>query len=319
MKPDKIKNNTEEISKSASQNNTEIDKAKAELRKIEKALIKTVAMTLISGIILIFATFSWFTYNKSISFDGMNNKAADKPFSIITVENEGIYSEQYKSYKGDNADAEIWLVNSDHNFDNDSTATSENLGIEPGDRGVLQFRIEPTNDTITVDLEFELTAIKQDDENENSFSTIEDSSLIKYLNAHIMLFESYDQETKKYSDLIDSDAELKRVLSSKIYNKSDTAYTEIYWVWPEYLNNLVIDDQLIYNSGEKTKIIQYIVKNKTGFFKNINVEDDVLLSNLTSGTNYSTYSIMYDSADLEIGNKIDYVILAMTANESTQQ
>lgn len=297
-----------------------------ERKKMQKAtLIKIGAMLVLSVILFIFSSIAWFTSNKEVSESGLQMTAGGIPFTIeFPGEDEGHWIDQYHNLSNQTG---IWLVDDDKNMDNGSGTTEEKLGLEPGDSGTLEFRISPNEtDTITVDICFTMRGIvKQRSQNSDSSTSssqqlteISDTELMGFVASHIMLFTGIDSNGK-YTGLIQNSSDLKRYLLSKTYSVNDSEedddyYTTLYWVWPLYLSNLIStqSDDLIYASSERSTVIQYMVAHKNGFFKDITTEDSVLLADLNSMEHYGSYSIMFDKADLDIGKRVQYVILGLS-------
>jgi len=297
-----------------------------ERKKMQKAaLIKIGAMLVISVILFIFISIAWFTSNKEVSESGLQMTAGGIPFTIeFPGEDEGHWIEQYHNLSNQTG---IWLVDDDKNMDNGSGTTEEKLGLEPGDSGTLEFRISPNEtDTITVDICFTMRGIvKQRSQNSDSSTSssqqlteISDTELMGFVASHIMLFTGIDSNGK-YTGLIKNSSDLKRYLRNKKYSVNDSEddddyYTTLYWVWPLHLSNLIStqSDDLIYASSERSTVIQYMVAHKNGFFKDITTEDSVLLADLNSMEHYGSYSIMFDKADLDIGKRVQYVILGLS-------
>ena len=297
-----------------------------ERKKMQKAaLIKIGAMLVLSVILFIFSSIAWFTNNKEVSESGLQMTAGGIPFTIeFPGEDEGHWIDQYHNLSNQTG---IWLVDDDKNMDNGSGTTEEKLGLEPGDSGTLEFRISPNEtDTITVDICFTMRGIvKQRSQNSDSSTSssqqlteISDTELMGFVTSHIMLFTGIDSNGK-YTGLIQNSSDLKRYLRSKTYSVNDSEedddyYTTLYWVLPLHLSNLIStqSDDLIYASSERSTVIQYMVAHKNGFFKDITTEDSVLLADLNSMEHYGSYSIMFDKADLDIGKRVQYVILGLS-------
>ena len=297
-----------------------------ERKKMQKAaLIKIGAMLVLSVILFILSSIAWFTNNKEVSESGLQMTAGGIPFTIeFPGEDEGHWIDQYHNLSNQTG---IWLVDDDKNMDNGSGTTEEKLGLEPGDSGTLEFRISPNEtDTITVDICFTMRGIvKQRSQNSDSSTSssqqlteISDTELMGFVTSHIMLFTGIDSNGK-YTGLIQNSSDLKRYLRSKTYSVNDSEedddyYTTLYWVWPLHLSNLIStqSDDLIYASSERSTVIQYMVAHKNGFFKDITTEDSVLLADLNSMEHYGSYSIMFDKADLDIGKRVQYVILGLS-------
>ena len=216
-------------------------------------------------------------------------KAGSIPYTIeFPGEDEGKYADQYRTLTDQSS---IWLVNNNENMDNGSGTPKEELGLEPGDSGTLEFRIQPNGtDSITVDICFTVRGIvKQHDQNNSQQLTeITDTELMGFVASHIMLFSGIDSNGK-YTGLIENSSDLKRYLRHKTYSvndleEDDDYYTKLYWVWPFHLSDLIStqNDDLIYASNERSTVIQYIVDHKDGFFKDITTEDSVLSADLNS-------------------------------------
>lgn len=308
-----------ELPQSASSSSPKVDELAEKKKNQKKSLIKIGAMGILTLIMLIFSSLSWFTMNTQVESGGMSMKAGSIPYTIeFPGEDEGKYADQYRTLTDQSS---IWLVNNNENMDNGSGTPKEELGLEPGDSGTLEFRIQPNGtDSITVDICFTVRGIvKQHDQNNSQQLTeITDTELMGFVASHIMLFTGIDSNGK-YTGLIQNSDDLKRYIRNKTYSINDSEedddyYTKLYWVWPFHLSDLIStqNDDLIYASNERSTVIQYIVDHKDGFFKDITTEDSVLSADLNSMERYGSYSIMFDKADLDIGKQVQYVILGLS-------
>lgn len=281
-------------------------------------------------------TMAWFAMNRETGTSGMGVKVQGTPYTIMTRSGSGYYKDKWETL-GSNAIE--WQVSAYHNLDN-YVADPENitdeqeaaLGLEPGDTGSLEFRVQPnTADSLTVDCVFDIKAYLErtvldenddpvlDDNNEpvTELVEIDNTALTGYLKAHILLFAGY--ENGKYTDLIADDEDMRRVLQ-QTYTKNGSEYTTIYWVWPMHLSELTSEDNvtIIYAPSERNAVITYIAGNKDGFFKDCSDTSQQVKDNLTALADtydnqvYNRYNTKYDNADLEIGNNISYVMLSMT-------
>ncbi|EXM40884.1 hypothetical protein RASY3_00110 [Ruminococcus albus SY3] len=325
MKEDKRVNIGE--SASASSSSLKVDELAEKKKNQKKSLIKLGTMGVITLILFIFSSIAWFTMNKDVGTSGMGVQVAAIPYTIQTRNSSGYYKDKWDSI---NSDAMEWKISSTKNFDNHedaiNTAVGEtDPGIEPGDHGILEFRVNPNNaDTITVDCIFDIKAyVETTTTGENNqpvteMTEITNSTLVGYLKAHIMLFLGIDANDK-YTGLIGTDAQLRRVLANQTYTRNGETYTQIYWVWPLHLSDLTSDDadDIIYASSERSAVIAYIASNRNGFFKDCSDSEAQVTSDLTalaatpSSTTYNHYNTKYDNADLEIGNNVSYVMLSM--------
>ena len=319
MNDNKINYPIGELPQSASQSSQAVDEIAEKKRNQKKSLIKLGAMGVLTAVTIIIGSISWFTMNTQVESGGMSMKAGSIPYTIeFPGEDEGKYADQYRTLTDQSS---IWLVNNNENMDNGSGTPKEELGLEPGDSGTLEFRIQPNGtDSITVDICFTVRGIvKQHDQNNSQQLTeITDTELMGFVASHIMLFSGIDSNGK-YTGLIENSSDLKRYLRHKTYSvndleEDDDYYTTLYWVWPLHLSNLISmqSDDLVYASSERSTVIQYIVDHKDGFFKDITTEDSVLSVDLNSMERYGSYSIMFDKADLDIGKQVQYVILGLS-------
>ena len=71
-----------EMSKSASLSSLTVDEIAKKKRNQKKSLIKMGAMGILTLILLIFSSLSWFTMNSQVESSGMNIKTATLPFDI---------------------------------------------------------------------------------------------------------------------------------------------------------------------------------------------------------------------------------------------
>lgn len=317
---------------------TPLEDAEQQQEMLRKSLIKTCIPIVLSLFILCCISVAWFAMNREVDASGMGVSAQGMPYTIQTRDSNGYYKKKWDKI---GSDAIEWKVSATYNFDNhgqDLDYEEEEPGLEPGDSGVLEFRVNPnTSDSITVDCVFDVKAyletvvkdeqgkarLDKDGNSATEITEISDDTLTGYLNAHLMLFSGYDSESGKYTGLIDNDQALRRVLANQTYTVDDDTYTKIYWVWPMHLEDITSNNnsRIIYASEERDAVIAYVARNKDGFFKDCNDDEQQVISDLTSlsiaydNTIYNHYNIRYDNADLEIGNNISYVMLSMKVEE----
>ena len=317
---------------------TPLEDAEQQQEMLRKSLIKTCIPIVLSLFILCCISVAWFAMNREVDATRMGVSAQGMPYTIQTRDSNGYYKKKWDKI---GSDAIEWKVSATNNFDNhgqDLDYEEEEPGLEPGDSGVLEFRVNPnTSDSITVDCIFGVKAyvetvvkdeqgkarLDKDGNAATEITEISDDTLTGYLNAHLMLFSGYDSESGKYTGLIDNDQALRRVLANQTYTVGDDTYTKIYWVWPMHLEDITSNNnsRIIYASEERDAVIAYVARNKDGFFKDCNDDEQQVISDLTSlsiaydNTIYNHYNIRYDNADLEIGNNISYVMLSMKVEE----
>ena len=306
------------------------------LKERKKAIYNLVLLgTAVFVVLMAVVTMAWFAINKDGGITGMGVKSQAMPYEIQTRNVSGFYKNQWEKL---DSNALEWKVSADYNFDNndgDLDGEETEPGLEPGDSGKLEFRVNPNySSSITVDCIFDFKiyveeivvdehgdpVLDENDEQVTAPKEIDNSTLLGYVKSHIMLFSGCDTNTGKYYGLISTDAELKRVLEDQIYTRNGTEYTTIYWKWPMHLEELTSnnDSTIIYAPNERTSVINYIAANRTSFFKDCGDTETQVKDNLTTLSNaydnsiYNRYNMKYDNADLDIGNNVSYVMLSMT-------
>ena len=230
------------------------------------------------------------------------------------------------------------IINRGKNIGN-GPAEGYDGGISPGSSGELQFKIVPSR---SVDAEFTFSvyaySVDYDDDGEEDKSTIAiigdnataDRIIAKnLLNGHILLFENYNENTKKYSGLLTSD-DFQRIMSETYDTET---IVSVHWVWAQTLAEIVLDDT---NNAHKknlkgkkslcsdqSDIINMLKNNPTWFLLDpdepnktwseftTSMLDDTVVSTINS--NYALYSSYYNEADQCIGTNIAYLLLDMTA------
>mgnify|MGYP007069868300 CR=1 FL=1 len=295
------------------------------LKEKKKKTIKLMMILIFILIILILATIAWFTSNRDVETSGMGVKVQAMPYTILTRSASGYYQSQWTSL---DTNALEWKIDATNNFDNDISATAEGEtepALEPGDHGTLEFRVQPNNaDSLTVNCFFDIKGYSETTSGTSTeISEIGDSVLTGYIKSHILLFEHYDDTTQKYSDLIWNNTKLERVIQ-KTYQRTDNTFTTIYWVWPKYLSQLTSENanDIIYSLSDRGSVRNYIAANRTGFFKGCTETQEQVARDLTTLSEsynnqiFNRYNIKYDSADLEIGNNISYVMLSMQVEDT---
>ena len=274
-----------ELAQSASSSSPKVDELAEKKKNQKKSLIKIGAMGILTLILLIFSSLSWFTMNTQVESEGMSIKSQGLLYTIEPVPSPyvvGIYDDDTKSgtfvrntlLSGASKDSSVltWTITNDTVTTDPETnkatvnkgknigngpATGYEGGISPGSSGELQFKFIPSR-SVDTELTFYLYAysVDYDDQGDEDKSTIAligenstaDRQLAKnLLNGHILLFEDYDSETGQYSGLISTD-DFQRIMS-ETYTQETTE--SVYWVWAETLAELVLDDT---NSAHKKNL-----------------------------------------------------------------
>ncbi len=316
--------------------------------KRRKALIKLGSITVLTALVLLFATIAWFTMNKETGTSGMGVKVKGKSFDLITLsddqdnKNGAFYSPYHEAIqRGETEGYGIWLVDGSSNINNYSSSGSSesSLGIEPGSSGTITFYIKPYSD-VTIDFTFQTIGYISGTETVEGHqrTTMTELSASEgdpacFLNGHILLFEHHDTF---YSGLIPADGNGRRVLRKTFEvggnydadtngdNRNDAYRVDIHWVWPETL------DTLVYNANA-TDAVMICDRNAASaqggndyqqVVNHICSYPQFFLKGLPSGTSYTEAQIkgknaMYNDADQDIGMNVEYVLLRLSTDTSS--
>lgn len=342
-----------ELPQSASQSSQVVDELAEKKREQKKSLIKVGAMLVLSIIMLIFSSLSWFTNNRSVEGSGMQIKAGGMPFELKTSGTTALYQTRTNEIfpnapsasttSGGNSSIS-WLVNQGSNINNykDSDKTlkeitkidSSDYGLGPGSNGILKFTVVPTNPDAQLNLRF-TTVLKgysadyDDDGYEidtKALTDISDENINRYLSGHILFFYEFRDG---------SDTNIVMIENNK-FEMSFTGETEVtlYWVWPETLRNILnrnitgLDDSSAQNEIRKL-LFAYpeLFLERTGTpsdsskpYDEISIASwtDENISSvsediLTTTKKYEKYSDWYNNADQTLGDAVSYVSFELTA------
>lgn len=291
----------------------------------KNALTKLAVMGVFIAAIIAFQSIAWFTMNREVSGNGMEMEAQGTNYTLQMIGNSnGLYFDDYHRKVIDN-DSVIWTMNSknqdgmEQNFGN--YTQTEYDGIYPGCSGYVSFNIIPSVDSeISLNFSFELMGYNSELNDSNKVNMIplnetDDADVINYLNGHILLFENYDKETNKYSNLIKTSEDMKRVMRKNFKGKDVPVQVDIYWIWPLTLSNLIKADEstnLICSNNDITTLENFIVSYPQYFMRGITVDENSPLTADMIKNNYALYGGKYDQADNIIGIRVRYLRLKMT-------
>ncbi|MDD7518164.1 hypothetical protein [Ruminococcus flavefaciens] len=342
-----------ELPQSASQSSQVVDELAEKKREQKKSLIKVGAMLVLSIIMLIFSSLSWFTNNRSVEGSGMQIKAGGMPFELKTSGTTALYQTRTNEIfpnapsasttSGGNSSIS-WLVNQGSNINNykDSDKTlkeitkidSSDYGLGPGSNGILKFTVVPTNPDAQLNLRF-TTVLKgysadyDDDGYEidtKALTDISDENINRYLNGHILFF--YEFRDGSDTNIV--------MIENNEFEMSFTGETEVtlYWVWPETLRNILnrnitgLDDSSAQNEIRKLLFAHpEIFLERTGTPSDSSKPyDEISIASLTDENissvsediltttkKYEKYSGWYNNADQTLGDSVSYVSFELTA------
>lgn len=318
--------------------------------KTNKKLAVRVFMVIITLVVLVLSaiTFGWFTNNKLIE-GGINGLSdANGIFEIGAVGTNGKYDNLMPAYDGKTLEnvatdkgstvnlvvtqngSEIkWMMNDQSNMENNQGNISD--GIKPGSHGTLTFYVYAKQTThLTVNLNLEMTLYNRlvkdvTDINDNSNCIIKDKKLNDLTKGHILFFEECTDGV--YSKLIGDNGFNfeKDVEENKAYR------VDIYWVWPYVADQLILpkDDSILVNNeinrilSDSDNTLTALFKSNSEYFFFEEITDiQSVVDNVKLGSqnpqfdlkNYQAITEQWNKADQEIGSKVAYIKLTLTAD-----
>ena len=291
----------------------------------KNALMKLVVMGVFIAAIIAFQSIAWFTMNREVSGNGIEMEAQGTNYTLQMIgDSNGLYYDGFHS-KVIDSDSVIWTMKPandngmEQNFGN--YTQTEYDGIYPGCSGYVSFNIIPSVDSeISLNFSFELIGYNSELTDDNKVNMIplnetDDADVINYLNGHILLFENYDKNTGKYSNLIQTSEDMKRVMTKKFSGIDKATQVDIYWIWPLTLSNMIKADEstdLICSNNDINTLEKFIVSYPQYFMRGITVDENSPLTADMIKNNYALYGGKYDQADNIIGVRVRYLRLKMT-------
>lgn len=308
-----------------------------------------VIMVCAAGIVAVLTisafSFGWFSGSSSVSVNGAGMTAVDGEFELAALDRNGTYDSLLSAPDGESTDGIAaedgspisltatsseknkikWLMSDDSNFGNLSAE-----GIRPGSSGKLTFYViakqnGELNLTFALDtVLYDKDAKPVDESNDNSGNIITDSEkATELVKGHIMFFRNYNETTGLYSGKITDNFDF--TVENAVKN---TAYkADIYWVWPYVIDQLLLpsEDSLITGRGYKRITTESVISaEKAGeFFVETPSQLADMLENVGKGSDdeafnrdyYDTLNAAWNNADQEIGTKVGYIELTLTADK----
>lgn len=293
----------------------------------------------LAAIVAIFACLAWFAANNRVSATGSTIGAKADRYTL-TAAGEG-KPDAHVGYYERTAEEKHTIAGLD-TADGMTVTLGSNLNNEtagslyPGARGKIAFTVTPHTDNlgdITISLSRILKAKGNIYEEADGNLSDDASTLLSLVKGHLLFFTSC--KNGYYSDrVVDSKIEIHKSEFcekgdvTKPTNKSVTI--NLYWVWPEYFQNFVLTGNTNYYKNlfappTDGKNPDYVAlqadmnKNKVNYFfgaaggKEATSAPTVSTSMTSSDT--AICSALYNNADEQIGDKVKYIQLRMSAQE----
>lgn len=341
-----------ELPQSASSSSPKVDELAEKKKNQKKSLIKMGAMGVLTLILLIFSSLSWFTMNTQVESSGMNIKTATLPFDIQSsgaatdeyVRLFGLADSEYSSgtrqgntntYRTGTYDQIWWRLD-----ENDTTSYS--TGFRPGASGELSFEIVPKDENaLKVNCKFNLRAFISSENSQTnvteSITEITDASgteiqknARKYINGHILFFEQKNVDNKGheiYSEFIGADG-----IDITVPAGGNAKSVTLYWKWvntfdqiflkttDSYYDYPLIEDD---NTDDREDLVEYIQDNPSKLFSDISAGNTTAVQNIDYDTDHANSALLsalndgYNAADQVIGVNLRYFLIEMVASPAT--
>lgn len=287
----------------------------------------------LAAIVAIFACLAWFAANNRVSATGSTIAAKAARYSLTaTGEGEpdahtGYYertdAEKQNITRLDTTDA--MTVTLESNLNNESAGS-----LYPGARGKITFTVKPLVDDlngVTINLSRVLKVTGNVVVEDGKTLTSDAQTLLGLAKGHLLFFTSC--QNGYYSGrVVDSKI---RIDKSEFCKKGSSETTEskevsLYWVWPEYFQNFVLTGNTNYYKNLFAAVDDNYVTlqadmndNKTNYFFGTAGDKEAanapaVSASMTSG-NTAICSALYNNADEQIGNKVEYIQLRISARE----
>ena len=292
----------------------------------------------LAAIVAIFACLAWFAANNRVSATGSTIGAKADRYTL-TAEGEGEsnahvgYYERTAEEKQTIADldtADAMTVTLTSNLNNETAGS-----LYPGARGKITFTVKPLVDDlngVTINLSRVLKVTGNVVVEDGKALTPDAQTLLGLAKGHLLFFTSCDQNGYYSGRVSDSKIEIPK---SKFCKKGSSETTEsvdvnLYWVWPEYFQNFVLTGNTNYYKNlfapaDKTTDYGYgalqadMNANKTNYFfgtaSDVPAASAPTVSASMTSSDAAICSALYNDADEQIGDKVDYIQLRISAQE----
>lgn len=292
----------------------------------------------LAAIVAIFACLAWFAANNRVSATGSTIGAkADRYTLTAAGEGEsgahvGYYErtdEGKQTIAGlDTADAMTVTLGS--NLNNETAGS-----LYPGARGKITFTVKPLVsdlDRVTINLSRLLKFTNIDVVEDGGTLAPEAEALLGLIKGHLLFFTSC--ENGFYSGrVVDSKIEIRK---SEFCDKGDVTKPtnkpvtiNLYWVWPEYFQNFILTGNTNYYKNlfaaagdarsDYGALQADMNAHKANYFygtaNGTSAANAPAVSADMSFGDTATCSALYNNADEQIGNKVEYIQLRISAQE----
>lgn len=298
----------------------------------------------LAAIVAIFACLAWFAANNRVSATGSAIGAKAARYSLTTA-GEGDDGAHVGYYERTDAEkqnivgldtSDAMTVTLESNLNNESAGS-----LYPGARGKITFTVTPLVDDlngVTINLSRVLKATGVGVVEDGKTLGPDAQALLGLVKGHLLFFTSCDKNGCYSGRVVNGQIEIDK---SDYYEKGDpnqpttsqpkkkAVTINLYWVWPEYFQNFVLTGNTNYYKnlfatvGDETTdygaLQADMNANKANYFYGAagdkEAADAPTVSANMSSSNAAICSALYNNADEQIGNKVEYIQLRISAQE----
>lgn len=290
----------------------------------------------LAAIVAIFACLAWFAANNRVSATGSTIAAKAARYSL-TAAGEGEPDAHTGYYERTDAEkqnitrldtTDAMTVTLESNLNNESAGS-----LYPGARGKITFAVKPLVDDlngVTINLSRVLKVTGNVVVEDGKTLTSDAQTLLGLAKGHLLFFTSC--QNGYYSGrVVDSKI---RIDKSEFCKKGSSETTEskevsLYWVWPEYFQNFVLTGNTNYYKNlfaaagdaksDYGALQADMNAHKTNYFygaaNGTSAANAPAVSSSMSFGDTAICSALYNNADEQIGNKVEYIQLRISAQE----
>lgn len=291
----------------------------------------------LAAIVAIFACLAWFAANNRVSATGGGTIGAKAGRYSLTATGEGEPDAHTGYYERTDAEkqnitrldtTDAMTVTLESNLNNESAGS-----LYPGARGKITFTVKPLVDDlngVTINLSRVLKVTGNVVVEDGKTLTSDAQTLLGLAKGHLLFFTSC--QNGYYSGrVVDSKI---RIDKSEFCKKGSSETTEskevsLYWVWPEYFQNFVLTGNTNYYKNlfaaagdaksDYGALQADMNAHKANYFygaaNGTSAANAPAVSADMSFSDAAICSALYNNADEQIGNKVEYIQLRISAQE----
>lgn len=300
----------------------------------------------LAAIVAIFACLAWFAANNRVSATGSTIGAKAGRYTL-TAAGEGESGAHVGYYeRSERTPEEKHAIDGLDTTDAMTVTLSSNLNNEsagslyPGARGKITFTVKPLVDDlngVTINLSRVLKVANVGVVKDENTLGPDAQALLGLVRGHVLFFTTCDQNGYYSGRVVNGQIEIPRKAfceNGDAVNDADkptkkAVTIDLYWVWPEYFQNFVLTGNTNYYKNlfeavgdaksDYNTLQTDMNANKTNYFygtaSNTAAANAPAVSAVMTSSNAAICSALYNNADEQIGDKVEYIQLRISAQE----